>query len=159
MKRLAIALLISLPLFTACGKQILTIDRFPSTEVEFVNDTEYDCTISWTDFEVKSIEEQSLTIPAGGSYSQVFPPTSQNGLSIDGHSNIIYAQSATFVFKMEDTAIYRTYTVIREDIGRTTVTGAEWSSLPHFKEETIDIPNRYSCVIHIQLSDVLYLAH
>ena len=158
MKKIAIALLLSLPLLTACNKQIHNIDRFPGTEVAFINDTEFDCTISWVDFEVKHIEESSLTIPAGGTYTQVFSSQPQDGLSADGHSNIIYAQSATFNFTKEGAPINRNYIVIREDTSRSVVTGVEWSSLPHFKEETIDIPNRYCCVMHIQLSDLLELS-
>lgn len=157
MNKLTIALFLSLPLLTACGKQIHNVDRFPSTEVEFINDTEYACTVFWTDFEVKHDEEQSIAIPVGGTYTQVFPPQSTDGLSTDGHTNIIYAQIATFFFNKEGASIK--YTVIREDLGRTIATGSDWSSLPHFKEETIDITNRYSCVMHIQLSDLIDLAY
>ncbi len=157
MKKMIYIFLMLSPILVACDNSvdILDVDRFPNHLFKYVNDTEYDCLIYWCDFGSDSMNEQQIAIPRGSTYTQVFPQN--EGLSLDNHSRILNAKEVKVLFYVydEEIDIYSVYNLSRDEVSRKVVVGKEWSSLPNYKQETIDVPYNYSNVVSVQLSDVL----
>ena len=160
MKRVSVITLtlIAILLFTSCKEKVLVVDRFPGMEVEVVNNTEYDCSITWMGYDQFADVEQTESIPAGMTFTQKMRSGTDGSVSIAGQSNIIYAQNAVFKFYNQDVDKGVVYSVVRDVTSRVVTIGKEWTELPHFSQNTVDEPGKYCLVIHLELSDILPLS-
>jgi hypothetical protein len=145
MKKVSFSLLLALfVLLTSCRTVDYSTDGSITIRYEFINDTDYVCSIVWTENGNGAAVEQSIEITSHSTYVQnKLVGNTYMRLCDDGKTEIVEAKDATVSFIKSGCEAYKM------------TSPNDWWRLPN-KEEVLDIP--YESVYHFYLSDILQMS-